>query len=65
MSIALLIVMVLPSRDIGKGMMNHVIKILGKDNMLSFSKLEIKQDINEIISDKITYRIFKKNNTYV
>jgi len=43
-------------------MMNNVIKIQGKvkkKKKAEFFKLEIKQDINEIISNKITYRNFK------
>jgi hypothetical protein len=51
--------MVLPSRDIGKVVINNVIKIRGKVKKVEFFKLEIKQDINEIISNKITYRNFK------
>ena len=31
----------------------------GKERMFIIFKLEIKQDINEIISNKITYRNFK------
>jgi hypothetical protein len=55
--------MVLLSRDIGKGMMNNVIKDTGEKKNVDYFKLEIKQDINEIISNKITYRNFKlKNN---
>ena len=34
-------------------------KDTGKDRNIYFFKLEIKQDINEIISNKITYRNFK------
>jgi hypothetical protein len=40
-------------------MMNNVIKIRGKVKKVELFKLEIKQDINEIISTRITYRNFK------
>ena len=55
--------MVLRLGCIGKVQINNFIKKPGKVKIMIFFKLEIKKDTNEIISNKITYRNFKLNDS--